>query len=105
MSIKQFYRTNVAFVEVYTIWVDGRAENAYTPPVWVKGNLQPFKQGMMVGTTDEYLTTFTDWKTLYVKNKHQSLEVLTFTTMVNGINLQQNRIGLQQAEVLSIGKY
>lgn len=72
MSIKQFYRTNVAFVELYTIYVDGEPVNTYTPPVWTKGNLQPFKQGTMVGTTAEYLTVFTDWKTLYVKNKPET---------------------------------
>lgn len=69
MSMKQFYRTNVAFVEMYTQWIDGRTVNSYTPPVWTKGNLQPFKQGTVTGTTTDFLTVFTDWKILYVKNK------------------------------------
>lgn len=69
MSIKQFYRTNVAFVELYSYWEDGESINSYTNPVWTKGNLQPFKQGNMVGTTDDYLTVFTDWKVLYVKTR------------------------------------
>lgn len=68
MSIKQFYRSNIAFVQMYSMWVDGEAVNTYTKPVWYKGNVQPYKDGNMV-TLEEALTRFQQWRVLYTKFK------------------------------------
>ena len=66
MSIAAFYRTHIPFMEIYSYYVDGRAQFWFTSPTWTKGNLQPFKQGLM-GSLDEVGTIWTDWKTLYVR--------------------------------------
>lgn len=66
MSIAAFYRTYIPFMDVYSYYEGGKAQFWLTPPTWVKGNLQPFKQGLMFDLTDVGVI-YTDWKTLYVR--------------------------------------
>ena len=47
MSIKALFRTNVAIVETYSGWADGESATWVSPIAWTKGNLQPYKQGVM----------------------------------------------------------
>lgn len=66
MSIASFYRTHVPFMEIHSYYEGGKAQFWLTPPTWVKGNLQPFKQGLMGDLTDVGVI-YTDWKTLFVR--------------------------------------
>lgn len=68
MSIKAFYRQHVAFMESYSHYKDGEPVTTSTPPVWGKGNLQPWKQGIVTETVDAGVF-FRDFKVLYVKHK------------------------------------
>lgn len=67
MSKKALYRTNVAIVETYSGWVDGESATWVSPIAWTKGNLQPYKQGIMQ-SIDEAGLQFTDWRVLYIKS-------------------------------------
>ena len=66
MSKKALYRTNVAIVETYSGWVDGESATWVSPIAWTKGNLQPYKQGVM-SSIDEAGVMFKDWRVLYIK--------------------------------------
>ena len=68
MSVKALFRTDVAFVETYSYWFEGNSVIWVTPIAWTKGNLQPYKQGIMTDLTNAGLV-FTDWRVLYIKNK------------------------------------
>lgn len=68
MSIKAFYRQHVAFIESYSYFVDGESVITTTPPVWSKGNLQPWKQGIVTNEVDAGVF-FRDFRVLYVKRK------------------------------------
>jgi len=66
MSRKGLFRTHVAFVAIGAVFVDGESVPTMSNVVWTKGNLQPFKQGITIVTT-EVGDRFKDWRTLYVK--------------------------------------
>ena len=66
MSKKALYRTNVAIVETYSGWVDGESVTWVSPIAWTKGNLQPYKQGIMQSISEAGIQ-FTDWRVLYIK--------------------------------------
>ena len=67
MSRKALYREHVAFVVIGTSWQDGESVPTMSNVVWTKGNLQPYKQGITVATT-EAGDRYKDWRTLYVKD-------------------------------------
>ena len=75
MSKKALYRTNVAIVETYSGWVDGESATWVSSIAWTKGNLQPYKQGIMQ-SIDEAGLQFTDWRVLYIKK----LPVVDYST-------------------------
>lgn len=68
MSKKGLYRTDVAYMENYNSWDDGEAVVIYSEPTWIKGNIQPWRQGI----TNELIDAgfrFKDWRVLYTKGK------------------------------------
>ena len=67
MSKKALYRTNVAIVETYGGWEDGEFVTWVSPIAWTKGNLQPYKQGIMQSISEAGIQ-FTDWRVLYIKS-------------------------------------
>ena len=75
MSTKALYRTNVAVVETYSGWVDGESATWVSPIAWTKGNLQPYKQGIMQSISEAGIQ-FTDWRVLYIK----TIPVIDFST-------------------------
>ena len=75
MSTKALYRTNVAVVETYSGWVDGESATWVSPIAWTKGNLQPYKQGVMT-SVNEAGVIFKDWRVLYIK----TIPVIDFST-------------------------
>ena len=75
MSTKALYRTNVAIVETYSGWVDGESATWVSPIAWTKGNLQPYKQGIMQSISEAGIQ-FTDWRVLYIKK----LPVVDYST-------------------------
>lgn len=66
MSKKALYRQNVAFTQAYSYIKDGEPVTVFVPIVWTKGNLQPFKQGIITNISDVG-TIFKDWRVLYTK--------------------------------------
>ena len=75
MSIKGLFRTNVAIVKTYGTMVDGEPVLWVSPIAWTKGNLQPYKQGIMQ-SIDEVGIHFSDWRVLYIK----SFPVIDYST-------------------------
>ena len=75
MSKKALYRTNVAIVETYSGWVDGESATLVSPIAWTKGNLQPYKQGIMQSISEAGIQ-FTDWRVLYIK----TIPVIDYST-------------------------
>ena len=67
MSIKGLYRTNVAIVRTYGTMTDGEPVLWVSPIAWTKGNLQPYKQGVMT-SVNEAGVVFKDWRVLYIKS-------------------------------------
>ena len=68
MSKKGLYRTDVAYMENYNSWDDGEAVTIYSEPTWIKGNIQPWRQGI----TNELIDAgfrFKDWRVLYTRGK------------------------------------
>ena len=84
MSIKALFRTDVAFVETYSYSFEGNFLTWVTPIGWTKGNLQPYKQGIMTDLTNAGLV-FTDWRVLYIKNKPE----LDYTDRPTNADLQK----------------
>lgn len=80
MSKKALFRTNVAIVETYSGWVDGEPVTWVSPIAWTKGNLQPYKQGIMQSISEAGIQ-FTNWCVLYIK----SLPVLDYSTKPSGM--------------------
>lgn len=68
MSIAAFYRSYIPLVATYTILSEGRQVLYYTPPQWMKCNMQPFKQGFMTELT-EVGNIWRDWKVLYMRQQ------------------------------------
>ena len=85
MSTKALYRTNVAVVETYSGWVDGESVTWVSPIAWTKGNLQPYKQGIMQSISEAGIQ-FTDWRVLYIK----SLPLIDLSTKPSGLT-QKNK--------------
>ena len=75
MSTKALFRTNVAIVETYSGWVDGESATWVSPIAWTKGNLQPYKQGIMQSISEAGIQ-FTDWRVLYIK----TIPVIDYST-------------------------
>ena len=80
MSTKALFRTNVAVVETYSGWADGESTTWVSPIAWTKGNLQPYKQGIMQSISEAGIQ-FTDWRVLYIK----TLPVIDFSTKPSGL--------------------
>ena len=85
MSKKALYRTNVAIVETYSGWVDGESVTWVSPIAWTKGNLQPYKQGIMQSISEAGIQ-FTDWRVLYIK----TTPIIDLSTKPNGLT-QKNK--------------
>lgn len=91
MSIAAFYRTYIPFIEIHSFYSGGKAQFWLSPPTWVKGNLQPFKQGLMMNMADVG-AIYTDWKTLYVRKtpefdltgRPEQAEYLRAVVYING---------------------
>lgn len=64
MSIAAFYRTYIPFVETYSYYEEGEGREENTPPVWMKVNIQPYKQGLQFDLTQTGVI-YNDWKTIY----------------------------------------
>ena len=75
MSIKGLFRTNVAIVRTYGTMTDGEPVIWVSPIAWTKGNLQPYKQGIMQSISEAGIQ-FTDWRVLYIK----TIPVIDFST-------------------------
>ena len=75
MSTKALFRTNVAVVGTYSGWVDGESATWVSPIAWTKGNLQPYKQGIMQSVSEAGIQ-FTDWRVLYIK----TIPVIDYST-------------------------
>lgn len=67
MSIAAFYRNWVPFVTTYGHYVDGDFITVTTAPYFVKGNIQPFKQGTMF-TLDQFSTSYKNYRTLFLRH-------------------------------------
>jgi hypothetical protein len=67
MSIAAFYRNWLPFVITYGTFVEGDFVTVVTPPVFVKGNIQPFKSGTLL-TLSEVGIAFKNYRTLYLRN-------------------------------------
>lgn len=66
MSIAAFYRNWFPFTQRYTYFDEGEAAEGFLPFVYVKGNEQPWKSGLISDLT-EIGTIYKDYRTLYVK--------------------------------------
>jgi hypothetical protein len=67
MSIAAFYRNWFPFTQRYTYFDEGDLVEGFLPLVYVKGNIQPWKQGL-IGTLTETGVIYKDYKSLYLKN-------------------------------------
>ena len=67
MSIAAFYRNWVPFVTRYGYYSGGDFISVITQPYFIKGNIQPFKQGTMF-TLDQFATSYKNYRTLYLRN-------------------------------------
>lgn len=70
MSIAAFYRNWVPFVTTYGYYVEGDFVTFTTDPFFVKGNIQPFKNGTLF-TLEQYGTVYKNYRTLYLKDLPQ----------------------------------
>lgn len=66
MSIAAFYRTYTPFMGQYSYRIQGRTETLYSSPIWLKSNIQPFRQGLQLDL-EATGTIYTDWKTVYTR--------------------------------------
>lgn len=66
MSIAAFYRNWVPFVTTYGRYVSGVFVTFTTKPYFVKGNIQPFKQGTLFNLAD-YGSSYKNYRTLYLR--------------------------------------
>lgn len=65
MSIAAFYRQWVPFISEYSLV---NQPTIRSEPVWIKGNVQPFKKGQVLDYT-EYGTIVKNYKTLYTSKE------------------------------------
>lgn len=70
MSIAAFYRNWVPFVTTYGMYVEGDFVTFTTEPYFVKGNIQPFKQGTLFNLAD-YGSSYKNYRTLYLRKLPQ----------------------------------
>ena len=68
MSKKGLYRTDIAYMENYSGWYNGEPVCIYSEPTWIKGNIQPLKQGVTNVLIEEGFR-FKDWRVLYTRGK------------------------------------
>lgn len=68
MSIAAFYRTWVVFTRSYSYYEKGVAKTGYLPFEYIKGNVQPWKQGVVTNLT-EVGVIYKDYRTLYLKKQ------------------------------------
>ena len=68
MSIAAFYRNWLPFTQRYSYYKEGDPAVGFLPYVFVKGNVQPWKQGLVSDLTQVGII-YRDYKTIYVKNK------------------------------------
>lgn len=66
MSIAAFYRTWIPFVTTYGMYVGGNFVTFTTSPYFVKGNIQPFKQGTMF-TLADYGSSYKNYRTMFLR--------------------------------------
>lgn len=67
MSIAAFYRNWVPFVTTYGHYVAGDFVTVTTSPIFVKGNIQPFKQGTLFDL-ETYGSSYKNYRTLYLRH-------------------------------------
>lgn len=67
MSIKAFYRDWVATTQRWSYLESGRTVEVYTPIVWMKANMQPFKDGFGFNSSDTGIT-FESYTLAYSKS-------------------------------------
>lgn len=87
MSIAAFYRNWFPFTQRYTYFDEGDVVEGFLPFVYVKGNVQPWKQGLITDIT-EVGTVYKDYKTLYLKKE----PVFDFSGVPVGATLEENPI-------------
>ena len=66
MSIAAFYRTWIPFVTTYTYNSEGSPVFVTTEPYFIKGNIQPFKQGTMF-TLADYGSSYKNYRTMFLR--------------------------------------
>lgn len=69
MSISAFYRTWVPVVGQFTYMDKGRPEIWYSPVVYIKGNIQPWKKGELIQPISDGVLVLTDYNVLYTHYK------------------------------------
>lgn len=67
MSKKGLYRTDVALLQSYSRLVDGETVKTFSEVLWTKGNVQPWKQGIVFDLGQEGIR-FSDYRVLYTRN-------------------------------------
>lgn len=67
MSKKGLYRTDVALLQSYSRLVDGETVKTFSEVLWTKGNIQPWKQGIVFDLGQEGIR-FSDYRVLYTRN-------------------------------------
>lgn len=87
MSIAAFYRNWLPFTKRYTYYDEGLAAQGFLPCVFVKGNVQPWKQGLITDLTQVGII-YKDYKTIYVKNE----PVFDMSGLPAGATLEENPI-------------
>lgn len=87
MSIAALYRNWLPFTQRYTYFDGGESVEGFLPLVYIKGNVQPWKQGLL-GSLTEVGTIYKDYKTLYIKKE----PVFDFSGVPVGATLDENPI-------------
>ena len=67
MSKKGLYRTDVALLQSYSRLVDGETVKTFSEVLWTKGNVQPWRQGIVFDLGQEGIR-FNDYRVLYTRN-------------------------------------
>lgn len=74
MSIAAFYRSWVPFVTTYGYYSEGDFITVTTDPYFVKGNIQPFKQGTLFNLAD-YGSSYKNYRTLFLRKLPQYIDL------------------------------
>lgn len=67
MSKKGLYRTDVALLQSYSKLEDGESVEIFSEVLWTKGNVQPWRQGVVFDLGQEGIR-FNDYRVLYTRN-------------------------------------